>query len=351
MYLRWAVHNVSLMRLFARPKIVISKCIEFDHCRYDGSLIPSDFVNALKPHVDLIPVCPEVEIGLGVPRSSLRIVSVNGEPRLVQPTTGLDVTERMKDFSNHYLGSLSDIEGFILKYRSPSCGMKNVKVYSGPTKAGSVSKIPGLFGLAVVNSFPDLAIEDEGRLRNLNIREHFLTRLYAQAGFRKVQNEGSASGLIQFHTANKLLLAAHSQKESKILGNIVANRENLRLADRARLYRNHLAEALKRPPKYTSKVNVLMHSLGHFSDELSHDEKAYFLQSIQRYRERKIPFSALLAMIQSWIARFGEEYLGNQTFFEPFPEDLIELCRDTQCEWAASELFEGREADRGPQKL
>jgi uncharacterized protein YbbK (DUF523 family) len=255
------------MRLFARPKIVISKCIEFDHCRYDGSLIPSDFVNALKPHVDFSPVCAEMEIGLGVPRSSLRIVSSNGEPRLIQPTTGLDVTEKIRTFSNRFLSSLSYVDGFILKFRSPSCGMKDIRVYSGSSKAGAVSKIPGFFGGAVVNSFPDLAIEDEGRLRNLNIREHFLTRLYALASFRKVQNEGSVSELIQFHTANKLMLAAHSQKESKIMGNIVANRESLKFAEQAQLYRNHLAEALKRPSKYTSKVNVLMHSLGYFSDE------------------------------------------------------------------------------------
>lgn len=339
------------MRLFARPKIVISKCIEFDHCRYDGSLIPSDFVNALKPHVDFIPVCPEVEIGLGVPRSSLRIVSSNGEPRLIQPTTGLDVTEKIRTFSTQFLSSLSDVDGFILKYRSPSCGMKDVKAYSGSATAGAVSKIPGFFGGAVVNSFPDLAIEDEGKLRNLNIREHFLTRLYALASFRKVQNGDYVSELIQFHTANKLLLAAHSQKESRIMGNIVANRENLKFAEQARLYRKHLSEALKRPPKYTSKVNVLMHSLGYFSDQLSLDEKTYFLQNIQRYKERRITFSALMAMLQSWIVRFGEEYLRNQTFFEPFPGDLIELCRDTQCEWAGSELFERRETDRGPQKL
>ena len=127
--------------------------------------------------------------------------------------------------------------------------MKDVKVYLGSAKAGALSKIPGFFGGAVINSFPDLAIEDEGRLRNLNIREHFLTRLYSLASFRKVQNEGSVSELIQFHTANKLLLAAHSQKESRILGNIVANRENLKFAEQAQLYRKHLSEALNRPPK------------------------------------------------------------------------------------------------------
>jgi uncharacterized protein YbgA (DUF1722 family)/uncharacterized protein YbbK (DUF523 family) len=331
------------MRFFPRPEVFISRCIEFDHCRYDGSLIPSDFVKALKPHVDFSPVCPEMEIGLGVPRDSIRIVAVNGEPRLVQPTNGLDITEKMMDFSANFLKSLPDVDGFILKYRSPSCGMKDIKVYSGSAEAGAVSKIPGFFGGAVVKSFPDLAIEDEGRLRNFNIREHFLTKLYALASFRKVKDEGSVSGLVKFHTANKLLFAAHSQKESRILGNIVASHENMGFKEQAMLYRMHLAEALKRPPKYTSKVNVLMHSLGYFSDKLSHEEKAHFLRNIDRYRARKIPFSALATMIQSWITRFGEEYLRNQTFFEPFPEDLIELCQDTQCEWEGSDLFERRE--------
>lgn len=338
------------MRSFIRPKIVISKCIEFDHCRYDGSIIPSDFVKALKPHADFRPVCPEMEIGLGVPRSSIRIVSVNGELRLVQPATGLDVTEKMMDFSDHFLSSLSDVDGFILKFRSPSCGMKHIRVYSSSENKVPVSKTSGFFGGAVVNSFPDLAVEDEGRLRNFNIREHFLIKLYALASFREVQNDGSISKLIQFHTANKLMLAAYNQKEAKILGRIVANDEKLDFAEQARLYRKHLANAFKRPPKYTSKVNVLMHSLGYFSDELSRDEKAHFLWNIERYKNRKIPFSALLAVLQSWIVRFEEEYLRNQTFFEPFPEDLIELCRDTQCEWEGSDLFEGRENARGPQK-
>lgn len=328
----------------------MSKCIEFAKCRYDGSMIPSDFVKALEPHVEFIPVCAEMEIGLGVPRDSIRIVSINGEHRLVQPATGLDVTDKMGDFSSSFLASLQEVDGFILKYRSPSCGMKDIKVYSGSAKSTAVSKTAGFFGGAVVKSFPDLAIEDEGRLRNFNIREHFLTKLYALASFREMQNHGSVSDLIQFHTENKLLLAAHSLKEAKILGNIVSNHESLDFADQARLYRMHLAEALKRPPRYTSKANVLNHSLGYFSEQLSIDEKANFLRNIERFKERRLPFSALLAVLQSWIARFGVEYLRNQTLFEPFPEELIELCRDTQCEWSGSELFEGREATGAPKR-
>ncbi len=330
--------------------MVLSKCIEVAKCRYDGSMIPSDFVKALEPHVDFIPVCAEMEIGLGVPRDSIRIVSIKGEHRLVQPATGLDVTDKMGDFSSSFLASLQEVDGFILKYRSPSCGMKDIKVYSGSAKSTAVSKTAGFFGGAVVKSFPDLAIEDEGRLRNFNIREHFLTKLYALSSFREMQNRRSVSDLIQFHTENKLLLAAHSQKEAKILGNIVSNRESLDFADQAKLYRMHLAEALKSPPRYTSKANMLNHSLGYFSEELSIDEKANFLRNIERFKEKRLPFSALLAVLQSWIARFGAEYLRNQTIFAPFPEELIELCRDTQCEWSGSELFEGRESARGIQR-
>ena len=322
------------MRQFARPKIVISKCIEFDHCRYDGSMISSDFVKALKAHVDFLPVCAEMEIGLGVPRDTIRIVSVDGEIRLMQPATGLDVTDRMREFSSRFLGSLPEVDGFILKFRSPSCGMKDIRVYSTAARSGAISKAPGFFGGAVARSFPDLAIEDEGRLRNYNIREHFLTRLYALASFHKVRREGDISDLIKFHEVNKFLLMAHSQKDTKILGNIVANHDGLEYAKQAAFYRENLAKALSRPPKTSLKANVFMHCLGYFKDKLSLQEKEHFLQSIERYKKKKVPSSALSVMLQSWMARYGEDYLKNQTFFQPFPEELVELCMDSQCEWA-----------------
>ena len=327
------------MREFSRPKIVVSKCIEHDHCRYDGTMIPSDFVKALKPHVDFIPVCAEMEIGLGVPRDTVRMVSSGSEIRLVQPATNLDVTKKMREFSSRFLSSLREVDGFILKYRSPSCGMKDIKVYSGTSNSASISKAPGFFGGAVVKSFADLAIEDEGRLRNFNIREHYLTKIYALASFREVRNSGDVSNLIRFQEVNKFLLTAHSQKETKILGNIIANHEGLDFAEQADLYGAHLSQALRKPPKTPSKVNVLMHSLGYFKDHLTHQEKDHFLGSIARYKERKIPFSGPLAMLQSWAVRFGQYYVKNQTIFEPFPDDLIELCTDSQCEWAGEELF------------
>jgi uncharacterized protein YbgA (DUF1722 family)/uncharacterized protein YbbK (DUF523 family) len=299
----------------------------------------------MKPYVDFRPVCAEMEIGLGVPRSSIRIVSVNGEPRLIQPATGLDVTERMMDFSDHFLSSLSDVDGFILKFRSPSCGMKDIRVYSSSADGVAISKTSGFFGGAVVKSFPDLAIEDEGRLRNFNIREHFLIKLFALASFREVRNSGDVSDLIRFQEVNKFLLTAHSQKETKLLGKIVANQEGLDFEKQAAFYREHMARALKRPPKTSSRANVLMHLLGYFKDQLTFKEKEHFIASVGKYKDRKIPFSGPLAMLQSWAVRFGQDYVKNQTIFEPFPEDLIELCADSQCEWAGEEPFRGREIE------
>jgi uncharacterized protein YbgA (DUF1722 family)/uncharacterized protein YbbK (DUF523 family) len=306
-------------------------------------MIPSDFVKALMPYVDFIPVCAEMEIGLGVPRDTVRIVSVGGETKLMQPATNLDVTDRMRDFSNRYLNSLPEVDGFILKFRSPSCGMKEIKVYSGTSKSGAISKTSGFFGGAVVKSFSDLAIEDEGRLRNFNIREHFLTKIYALAGFREVRRSGNFSDLVRFQEINKFLLAAHSPKECKILEDIVGNHEDMDFAGQAGLYKEHLAKALKSPPRTVSKANVLIQSLEYFQDQLTGEEKDHFLQGINRYKDKKIPYRALLEMMQSWAVRFGQDYIKNQTLFEPFPEELVELCADSQCEWAGEKLFMGKE--------
>ena len=142
----------------------------------------------------------------------------------------------------------------------PSCGMKDIKVYSAAAKSEAISKVAGFFGGAVVRSFPDSAIEDEGRLRNFNIREHFLRKLYGLASFRKVRSEGEVSGLVQFQEANKFLLMAHSQKETRNLGNIVANHEGLDFGRQSALYREHLAKALNRPTKNSIKGQCI-HSL------------------------------------------------------------------------------------------
>ena len=211
------------MRIFPKPNVVISRCITFAPVRYNGQLIPDLFVEKLKPFVNFIPVCPEVEIGLGVPREPVRIVLVNGERRLIQPATGSDFTKRMEDFAESFLSSLGDVDGFILKRGSPSSGLRNVKIYATVEKSAPVGKGPGVFGGAVLERFPSLAVEDELRLINIKIREHFLTRIFTFAGFREIKKSGKMKDLVRFQSENKYLFTAYNQKELRCLGKIVAN--------------------------------------------------------------------------------------------------------------------------------
>ncbi|MDY7041890.1 MAG: DUF523 domain-containing protein, partial [Chloroflexota bacterium] len=151
------------MKVPTRPRVIVSKCLGFAPCRYNGVTINDAFVQRLQPHVTFLPVCPEMEIGLGAPRDPVRIVLMEDQLRLMQPATGADLTDRMRAFADTFLDSLTGVDGFLLKTRSPSCGTKDVKVYPGDRKVGSVAKKAGFFGGAVVGRFSHLAVEDEGR--------------------------------------------------------------------------------------------------------------------------------------------------------------------------------------------
>ena len=308
-----------------RPTIVVSKCLGFAACRYNGLSISSDVVKALMPHVDFVPVCAEVEIGLGVPREPIRVVSGPNGLRLLQPSTGADVTDRMTRFAASFLDLLAIVDGFILKSRSPSCGVRDVKVFRGVEKEAAVGKGSGFFGSAVVEKFPGHPVEDEGRLLNFRIREHFLTSLYALARFRAARARLAMRDLVDYQARNKLLLMSYSQKEMRLLGKLVANSGKKAPPAVFDEYEAHLRAALAKPPKYVSNINVLMHAMGYFKEGLTPPEKAHFMASLEKYRAGKIPLSATIAIVNSWLARFGSDYLKQQTYFEPYPEELVEI--------------------------
>lgn len=308
-----------------KPLVVVSKCLEFAACRYNGAMIPSDVVRSLKPYVEFVPICAEVEIGLGIPRDPIRIVRSDAGLTLVQPATGRDVTSAMKAFVRSFLETMGDVDGFVLKFRSPSCGLKDVKVFPDPAAKTTVDKTAGFLGGAVLERFPLLAVEDEGRLTNFRIREHFLTRIFTLAAFRSVAGSGLMRDLVAFQARNKLLLMAYSQKELRHLGRLVANLEKRPAPEVFAEYREHLRAALAAQPRYTSCINVLMHALGYFSDRLSGREKAHFLDSLEDYREARVPLSVPVGIIKSLIVRFEQDYLAQQSFFEPYPAGLVAI--------------------------
>lgn len=307
------------------PKVLFSRCLGFEACRYNGEIIRDNFTERLRNFVQPLTVCPELEIGLGVPRSPIKIVYLQGQIRLIQPATGRDLTEPMREFVDSFLDRLGAVDGFVLKSRSPSCGTRDVKAFNQEGNIYPAFTRRGFFGGAVLMRFPDLPVEDEGRLRNFLIREGFLCRLFALARFRELEQNPSPAGLVEFHTRHKLLLLAFNPEGLRQLGRIVADAGRKPVAPVLAEYRRLFSQVLARPPKYTNAINVLLHALGHFKDKLSAGEKAFFLDAIESFRRGRLPLSVPVSLIRSWIVRFGEPYLERQVFFQPYPEALADI--------------------------
>jgi uncharacterized protein YbgA (DUF1722 family)/uncharacterized protein YbbK (DUF523 family) len=313
------------MREDVRPKVVFSRCLGYEHCRYNGNIIVDPAVEQLKPFVEAITVCPEVAIGLGVPRDPIRVVRGADGVRLLQSQTGADVTERMNAFADAFLEGLREVDGFVLKSASPSCGPREVKVYTNEKPGAALEKGAGIFGGAVVERFPRCAIEEERRMRDFDIRHHFLTRLFTLARLRSCRTSGRVRDLVAFHTRHKFLLMAYNQSELRVLGRIIADRGGRPMDAVWSDYADHLDTALRRLPRRNSAVNVLMHGIGYVSEHLSATEKARFLDTLEQYRNREVPLSVPTSRLWSWIVRFEEPYLKDQAYFQPYPIDLVEV--------------------------
>lgn len=310
---------------FPIPVVIVSKCLGFEKCRYDGSIINDHFVNSLQNYVKFVTVCPEKEIGLGVPRDPVRLVQEEGQKRLFQPATGRDVSKEMHNYIDEFIDNLGQADGFILKHRSPSCGLGSVKIYYGFEENVNHFRGRGMFGEAIVNNYGMYPVEDEGRLRNFSIRENFLIKLFTVARFREIKERPQANKLVDFHTNNKFLFMAHHQNKMRELGRISANPNHLKPKALFDQYEEKMLELLKIIPKFTSWINVLQHAFGYISDALSSEEKAFFLNSIEEYRDERIPLSVLLKLIKSWALRFENDYLLRQSFLNPYPIDLVEI--------------------------
>jgi len=308
------------------PKVVVSKCLGFKKCRYNGQKIPDEFVQTkLIDHVNYLPVCPEEEIGLGTPRNPIRIGRKEGELRMVQPATGKDVTDKMRNFTEEFLGGLEDIDGFLMKNRSPSCGINDVKVYHHLDEPTGSDRGQGFFGGKLNDYFPLAAIEDEGRLNNFRIREHFLTKLFTKARFKELKKDKDIGALMDFHGKHKYLFLAYNEEAMREAGKIVANHEDYSIGEVYSKYEEKIKEILKNKAKYTAIINSLHHAFGGISDNLSSDEKEFFLNSVEEYRDERIPLSTVIHMLKSYALRFDNDYLKNQVLLEPYPKELMDI--------------------------
>jgi uncharacterized protein YbgA (DUF1722 family)/uncharacterized protein YbbK (DUF523 family) len=309
-------------------RIGISSCLLGEHVRFDGNHKRDAFlVEVFGRHVTWVPVCPEVEMGLGVPRETMRLERHGHEIRLVTPKTGADHTDRLRTFAAQRLAALSQerLCGYILKKDSPSCGMERVRLYSttgGPDRSGQ-----GLFAAALMQRFPQLPVEEEGRMQDPRLRENFVTRVFAyQRWGQMAEQQITRAGLLRFHAQHKFLLVAHSQDGTRRVGRILAHPEQF--ADErawAAAYLNGFTEVMRRTPTRRGHTNVLQHLAGYVSDHLDRDGREELTEMIEQYRRGLLPLIVPVTLIRHYVRKFEVPYLLDQVYLSPHPHELMLL--------------------------
>lgn len=310
------------MRDFPRPRILLSSCIEIEPCRYNGAKIDSPLVAALRSHVELVSVCPEREIGLGVPRDPLRLVGSNGKVRLIQPATGRDLTEAMLRFTSAFVDALDLLDGIILKARSPSCGPRGVEIFPSVDAGVATSRGEGLFSASLLKKFADIPLADEGQLVDPAFSDHFLTRLYTLADFRELRLHESGRNLLQFHAENKYILTLYSQREYRALTDLVVNRNERPFDVVIREYRTRLHAMLSRRPPAKAHLSVFRRAADHLIPHAGAEEQEAIRETIESFGEGGLPLHEARRRFRKWIEEFDEDYLAHQTYFRPYPDAL-----------------------------
>jgi uncharacterized protein YbgA (DUF1722 family)/uncharacterized protein YbbK (DUF523 family) len=300
-----------------KPRIVLSRCFS-QPVRYNGGIINDDFIEKLKHYVDYIDFCPEVDIGLGVPRPRIIIRQNNEQKVLIQPDTGKDLTEIMNEYVSKVLRHLKDVDGFVLKAKSPSCGVSSTKLYKNDAVIG---KTDGFFASAIKKTFPYLPIEDEGRLRDNQIRKHFLTRIFAFSDLRELMNHATPSRLVEFHSKYKYLLMTYSQKNLKELGKIVAD-GNMPFNQKLSKYKMIFYQTFAKKSSRRRHANTLMHIMGQISKQLTRKEKEHLLSLIGKYSKGLIELKVITELLRSLSYRFENHYILIQKYLDPYPEEL-----------------------------
>jgi len=310
--------------MFPRLRLGVSACLLGQEVRYNGGHKRDGFVTeALARYVDFVPLCPEVAIGLGIPRPPIRLVGNPDAPRAVRTDdASLDVTDKLEAFAWHQVPALDGISGYILKKDSPSCGMERVKVYGLKGGAPERNGI-GVFARVLLEAMPLLPLEEEGRLNDPVLRENFVSRVFVYERWQRLLAEGIAPGrLIAFHTDHKYLIMAHSQAAYERMGRLLANLAGADLEGLAQTYATELMTALKRRVNRKRHVNVLQHIMGYFKRSIDSGDKAELLATIEAYRRAEVPLVVPVTLLRHYLRRHPDSYMERQHYLHPHPDDL-----------------------------
>lgn len=311
----------------ARPEapltLGISDCLLGNEVRYDGSAARSSFPHAaLEGLYKFRGICPEVGIGMPVPRPPIRLVARESVRAVGVNDSALDYTEALVEFASSTVPDLDDLVGYVLMKNSPSCGLFRVKVY--PESGGEVSGAPartgvGIYARALGELMPALPLEETGRLNDEVLRENFVSRTFAYAHWQALVRAGlSAAGLIEFHSRYKYLLMAHSIPEYQAAGRLLANlKSDLDLI--AGRYILVLMKGLSRPASRGGHANVLAHLQGYLKRVLDSASRQELAALIAAYRRGEQPLLAPLALLKHHLGRHPDAYLLYQTYLDPHP--------------------------------
>jgi uncharacterized protein YbgA (DUF1722 family)/uncharacterized protein YbbK (DUF523 family) len=307
----------------------VSSCLMGEKVRFDGQHKHDSYVTGtLGRWFEFVPVCPEFELGLGVPRESMRLEGDPEHPRLMTNKTRKDLTEPMLNWCDKRLGGLEqeNLGGFIFKSKSPSSGMERVKVYSENGMPSNNGR--GLFANAFMNKFPLLPVEEEGRLHDPALRESFIERVFTLKRWREMLAEDNTrGGLVKFHERHKYLIMSHSIPHYRELGRIVSDMKGKKLPALQADYLTKLMEALRLRATVKKHVNVLQHLAGYFKKQLNADEKQELVETIETYKQENFPLIVPVTLINHYIRKYQEPYLGQQYYLQPHP---LELCLRNQ---------------------
>jgi uncharacterized protein YbgA (DUF1722 family)/uncharacterized protein YbbK (DUF523 family) len=306
-------------------RVGISSCLLGEEVRYDGGHQKDAYITGvLARYFTWVPVCPEMEVGMGVPREPIRLVGDAAAPRLMGVTSGTDHTRRMNEFARRRVDELRrrELSGYILKRASPSCGLERVKVHAGdgpPARTGT-----GLFARALTAALPLLPVEEEGRLNDAHPRDNFITRVFAYRRFAALrESRPRPAAVVEFHTAHKYLILAHSPAAYALLGRLVAEAARLPCDRWLDGYGEGFMRALTARATIPKHVHVLRHIVGFFKTQLSAAEKRELAGMIADYAAGLVPLVVPITLINHYVARFDVTDVRDQVYLRPHPKELM----------------------------
>jgi uncharacterized protein YbgA (DUF1722 family)/uncharacterized protein YbbK (DUF523 family) len=306
-------------------RLGISRCLLGDEVRFDGGHKRDHFLTDIfGRYVEWVPVCPEVEAGLGTPREAMRLVGDPQRPRLITIKSGKDHTEAVETMAADRIQEFKemDLSGYVFKKDSPSCGVERVRIYNDrgmPARKGI-----GLFARAFIERFPLIPVEEEGRLNNPALRENFIERVFCYRRYQDLLSRGvRRKDVVRFHTIHKYLLLAHSEQQYQVLGRLVGQAERHPPKELALRYGELFMKALAVKSTVRKHVNVLQHMLGYFKARLGPQEKLELLDLIEDYHRELIPLIVPMMLIRHYVQIFDIGYIRDQVYLNPHPKELM----------------------------